>query len=213
MARRRVGRRTASLKRSATAFAPGQGRSGRTISWENLMNHPDPELLSVHFPTVVRTTGNFTERFVTLIPVLVTGSVITLERIRGSIDLIFDSSELATNFNTWSVTMSIQLVPIRDGAIDEPSILSPTNAGDLESNRFLWVRTYYPDTGLTITGPGALEQHTATWKPGLVDVKSRRRFDRSLWALIGTAECETGAITKHRNSGMLRALFRTYSGV
>ncbi len=213
MARRRRSFGKRSLKRSATAFAPGSGAAGRTISWESIMNHPDPEALSTHFPTVVRVTGVFTQRFVTLVAANVLASVVTIERVRGAIDVYFHSDELATNFNTFPVTFSVQLVPLRDGAIDVAAILSPTNAADLESNKFMWIRTYYPDTGLTITTPGPLEFHTSTAKPGKVDIKSRRRFDRSLWALIATVECETGAIALHRNSGTLRALFRTYSGI
>lgn len=144
-----------------------------------------------------------------MVPVNVTRGVVTLERVRGTIEIYFDVAELTSNLDNWFVHMSLQLVPARDGAVDAASALSCNNAADQESNRIIWQRLYTPDTGGTITSPGPLERHTSVFSGQEVDVKSKRRFDRSTWALALVYVCDNVADGIHLFQGNMRALFRS----
>ncbi len=134
-------------------------------------------------------------------------------RVRGELDVYFNSPELAVDFTNWPVHLQIQLVPTRNGVFDTTAILSPQNSADQESTRIVWQRVYMPNTGTTITGPGAIEFHTSDKKGMEVDIKVKRRFDRAEWALMLVAEVENGAVVLHQLSGYLRALFATADGI
>ena len=197
----------------ASAFAAGEDRKGKTLQWESLMNEGNPDFINNQLPTIVRTVGAFTTRALTLIPVNVTRGAVTLERVRGVLDVYFDEAETTASFNNWAVHMTLQVVAAADGTIDLPQCLSPANAADQESNKIIWQRLYYPRAGATITGPGAVEFSQSNYAGLEVDIKVKRRFDRSTWGLALVAECETNAFALHIFGGRLRALFRGSDGI
>lgn len=197
----------------ASAFAPSEDRKGKTLAWEDIYDSPIPEAITTNLSTAVRIVGVTQTRFLTLIPVSVTRGTVTLERIRGTLAVYFSVTELAASFDNWPVHYQIQLVPARDGAITTEAILSPQNTADQESNRILWQRSYYPKSGGTITGAGAVELHESNYSGIEVDVRVKRRFDRATWALILVADVETTAGTLHVVGGHLRALFRAADGI
>jgi len=199
-------------KKGATAFAPSVGRDGRSLGWESMSGaSPTPSAIATALPTNAQAAGGINTNFVTMLPQNLTRGVVTLERLRGHIAIYFSEVELAAAFVNWPVFMSIQLVPLHDGAIVNLAVLSSRNAGDLESNRFLWRRAYMPQRGTPIVGPGALQFDTHNGFE--VDVKSKRRFDRANWALILVADVEATAMTLHQISVEMRGLFRTADGV
>lgn len=177
------------------------------------MNEGIPEALNVQMPTIVRTVGAFTTRALTLIPVNVTRGAVTLERVRGEIQMWFSEAEITASTNNWPVHMTLQVVPTADGSIDLDSCLSPGNAADQESNRIVWQRLYYPIAATTMTAPGPVELFSSQHAMVEVDIKVKRRFDRSTWGLALVAECETNAFALHFMGGRLRALFRGSDGI
>lgn len=210
MARHR--RQRTGLKRPASAFAPGAGRDGKMISWEQLDSTNNPVGLTTAFPTLAFATGANQTRFTTLMPPNVTRGAVTLERIRGGISVFPGVVELAADFLNWPLMLTIQLVPLADGAILDAAVLSAKNSADMESNRIIWQRSYYPEGGGTITAPGALERHSCP-NNGDVDVKSRRRFDRAEWALLLTCDNDSSVSTATVISINLRGLFRAADGL
>ncbi len=213
MARFRRQRRPGLGKRPASAFAPSEDRKGKGIQWESILNIATPQALDVVCPTTVRTVGLFQTRIVTMIPPNVTRGTVTVERIRGNLQVYFNSTELASSLANWFVFASIQLVMVQDGGILSGAALSPGNAADQESNKTMWNRLYYPRAGTTITSPGAVEVHESDHVHLEVDVKVKRRFDRATWALALVLEAETTAMTLHLMGGTLRGLFRSSDGL
>ncbi len=211
MARYRRSRRTVG-NRPATAFAPGE-KGGKTIAWESLYQQFVPVALATAFPLTVRTTGANDTIAVAVIPGSVTRGTVTLERVRGQMEVYFSSTELAAALANWPVVISLQVVQLVGGSIKASSSLSPMNAADQESNKIIWQRTYYPRAGTTITSPGGLEVHESSYVGIEVDIKVKRRFDRATWALALVCEAEAGAQLLHLTSGFLRALFRTGDGI
>jgi len=172
-------RRFAGLRdKPATAFAPGESKRGKTIAWESIYSAKNQVPITSAIPNVVRAAGNFTTYQVSLIPINVTRGTVTLERIRGCMDVYFDSSELASNFENWTVFMQIQMAPARNGAFVNAAILSPGNSADQESNKIIWQRLYYPtsrhdhhcaerrrDARVHLRGPGNRCKGQATLRP------------------------------------------------
>lgn len=211
MARRRRQRR-GTLSKPAGAFAPAV-KGGRTIAWESINLTTTPIVISGAFPTLAFTTGLIATRFVTLIPENVLRGPITLERVRGQIHVWHGVTESAADLANWPIKISMQLAPLTAGVIQNSAILSSRNSADLESNRFIWKRDYYPRTGTSITAPGALEKLSSE-DHSEIDIKSRRRFDRATWALILTCDCDTSVQSIGTLVAInLRALFRTPDGV
>ncbi len=212
MAHRRRNFRSTS-KKGATAFAPSASRDGRTLGWESLSGPAVPPVIqSTVFNVSSLLVGSVNTRFVTLVPQNLTRGTITLERIRGHLAFYWDqANDLAVDLDRWPIMVGIQLVPLRDGAIQNPSVLSMRNAGDLESNRILWRRTYMPDTGTTITSPGAIERTGCRYNNIEIDVKSRRRFDRATWALVMSMDIDVDSVALA--SLELRGLFRSSDGL
>ncbi len=161
----------------------------------------------------MRVTGAVQTRFVSLIPVNVSRGVITLERIRGTFEVYFSSAEIADSLENWFVHLQIQLVPAENAAISVASVLAPSDSADQESNRIVWQRLYYPNSGTTITQPGALEMHTSTSAGMEIDVKVKRRFDRANWALALVYDCNLVSEALNLGCGQLRALFKSSDGV
>lgn len=213
MARRR---HRASLKKPASAFAPAQGGSGKTIAWEALAVDLFPISLDNAFPNVAAVAAGRTLRFRTLIPENVTRGTVTLERIRGQTlfwyqDILIDGNGEEQNI---VIPANIQLVPLSGGIVALDSVLNPRDSADLESNRIVWRHNYYPNfsdaSGVVFSGGRFYDIRPGTEH---IDVKSRRRFDRASWALIMAIEYDTVAETSQFAAVDLRALFRTGDGV
>ena len=136
MARRR---RRMGLSKPASAFAPAQGASGKTIAWKALAVDFFPISLDNAFPVVAAVATGRTLRFRTLIPENVTRGTVTLERIRSEVlawwlGILIDG---ATEEQHTVIPVNIQLVPVARGAISLDSVLNPRDAADLESNRII----------------------------------------------------------------------------
>lgn len=195
-----------SLKRPASAFAPGTGKDGRTLSWEYIFDAPIPSPLLTVIPSVARVVGGITTNFLTIIPVNVTRGAVTLERVRGTFGIYFEEPELAINLAGAVVHMQMQLVPARNGAIVNTAVLSPDNAADQESNKIIWQRIYYPLTGEALV-LGGNRFRASSYIGQEVDIKVKRRFDRALYALALVVEVEGAAGLVHMAYGGLRGLF------
>jgi len=113
--------------------------------------------------------------------------------------------------------MSIQLVQTQQGATG-PISLSSTNASDLDSSNFLWRKEYHPGVTnghietLSIFGaggdmPGTMFPHHD------IDIRVKRRFDRSQWALTFNTVSQLGAITEFACAFQFRGLFLTSGGI
>jgi len=199
-------------KQGPSAFAPAKLRDGRSLTWEQLAVTAVPATWNTEFVNLAHTSGTIATRFRTLLPQNVVRGTVTLERVRGTIQVFFDEDILGGDFNEWSLWLQLQLIPIQDGAIVNAGVLSPRNAADLESNRILWRRDYYPAAGTGIS-IGAATMRPATQNVLEFDVKSRRRFDRALWALAMVADMEVLGGGTHRISTDVRTLFRASDGV
>ncbi len=200
------------MNKPAGAFA-GAERAGKAIQWELIFGQSTPLNLNAAFPNLVRTVGVTETRMVAVMPVNVTRGVVTMMRVRGTIDIYFNSLELAAAFANWNVHMQLQVVPSRDGNLQTAAVLSPGNAADQESNRIIWQRDYLPRTGTTITSPGAIEVHESNYVGMEVDIKVKRRFDRAVWGLALVVDVEAAAADLHQVSGRLRALFKASDGL
>ena len=210
MGRRRFrGRAGGGRGRGASAFAPARS-GGRTIAWEALSVSVDVDSVQNQFPTVAFSDVDRRIRFVTLIPANVLRGPVTLERVRGSISA-WGSSDMLTVFDQWSTTVSMQLVPLRDGAIEAVSVLNDQNSGDLESNRIIWRHNYVPLVASPLVGPAAAAM--TSLGGGEIDIKSKRRFDRATWALILVCNTNVANLATVFFSLDLRALFRTSDGI
>ena len=198
------------MRRGPSAFAPSKLADGRSLTWEGLKVvkcwTPVNTALSVAF-----TVGTSTVLFDTLIPQNVTRGVVTLERIRGQMLTLFNNAAIVSEgFDAACLHASIQLLPIVEGVFDASLIIQPTNLLGLESNRLIWRRTWWPEFGNTLGG--------STFIPSMdrksdVDIKSRRRFDRALFALVLAVEVDTAVVTNIHVAYDFRALFRAPDGV
>ena len=200
------------MTKPASAFAGGE-RGGKSLQWEYIFDNPVPAPISTVVAANVRIVGTIQTRIVALVPVNVTRSVVTLERIRGHLEVFFSVAELTADFDNWFVHAQLQIVPARNGVMAAISALSPGNAADQESNKIIWQRFYVPEAGFTITSPGALELTSSSSAGMEIDVKVKRRFDRAVWALALVIDTNVDAKALHHMSCSLRALFRTTDGV
>lgn len=90
----------------------------------------------------------------------------------------------------------IQLVPVVDGGIDtnvnQNSFLQLANTANQENPRILWQRYRVLDRGLHDADTQGLAQAVFRWQSCyadcVVDVKSKRRWARSAWAMYYTLE-------------------------
>jgi len=200
------------MKKPASAFAPAMA-GGRTIAWEALGVFFTPQPLDVAFPVTSNVAAGITTRFQSLLPENVTRGTVTLERIRGRFFTLWDTAIIAAvnGEQMLAVPYLIQLVPIQDGTIALDSVLDGRNAADLESNRIIYRGTIYPNmpdaSGALVDAVRHYSQET------IIDIKSKRRFDRATWALIMSVSFDTVNEVKVRHGNSLRALFKSADGV
>jgi len=169
---------------TAGPFAPAV-RNGRALTWESLGQTQTPVDLPGQFVNNAFDAGIFRIRYAVLLPQNVTRGVVTLVRLRGSLVVYFPVADISQGTGPQSTFMetNIQLVPIANGVIQDEMILNPLNAADLESNRIIWRQNYTMEAradGALIASQRFYSQHEKTE----VDVKSKRRFDRALFALV-----------------------------
>jgi len=186
---------------------------GRTIAWEALGVFFTPVALPSAFPVTSNVAAGLTTRFQSLLPENVTRGTVTLERIRGRLYTMWDTGTIAgaTGAKFLAVPYLIQLVPIQDGIVALDAVLDGRNAADLESNRIIYRGTIYPNTndptGVLVDSNRVYTQET------IIDVKSKRRFDRATWALIMSVSYDTVEEVNIFHGNSLRALFRSADGV
>lgn len=188
-------------------------KAGRSLSWEALATTTDLENLTLQFINAAVVAGGFTSRFRVLIPVNVSRGPITLLRIRGRMLTTWTETMLAAASGTERVAVpyNIQLVNIRNGAIDPSGVLDPRSGADMESNRIIWRYTAYPTFGARGgVNVGATNVFTETYD---IDVKVKRRFDRATWALIMCVSYDSADEVLVDTSLDMRALFMTPDGV
>ena len=185
---------------------------GRTLSWESLENDNVPAILTAQFPNLAFLVGTFDVRYSVLVPVAVTRGAVTVERIRGEIRMYHEKAQISANIESWPILLMLQLTPVRDGVIVNEAVLDPANSADLESNRIMWRQGYYPQGGSDIT-QGTNLYHTDQECCPQIDIKSKRRFERSTWALIMTCRCLTISNDDHLCAQDLRALIRSADAV
>jgi len=206
--RQRVG------NRKASAFAPGT-KGGRALTWESLSIDVTTDGHDSVFNVLAFAAGGFDIRYQVLLPPNVTRGVVTLERLRMEWDTYFRSSALSLALpNAFTcIPWNIQLVPVRDGVIDDTAVLDPRNTADTENNAILarGLRTpLLTDTaGATI---GAVRSFNCRQDVAM-DIKSKRRFDRSLWALIMVCSGPSGLTLDWLHNIDIRALFLASDGV
>lgn len=205
--RGRRGPRRLSGSRGASAFAPARGRGGN-YQWEQLSITAGT--FSNVFGALAVTIGTFSIRGGVLMPENLTRGTVTLHRIRGSIDIWHRGATFGAAFEQ-VVSLGIQLVPVQQGAVVVGSLLSPRDAGDLESNRWLWRRTYAPGQLYTSVATSTVPLTAA--QPSELDVKSKRRFNRAMWALYLVCAVDVSDIANWEISTDLRGLFTSGDGM
>lgn len=192
------------MNRGPSAFAPGRGGGGRAISWESLALTTTPQEAVATFPTQV-TPGIRTRA---LLPGDVARGVVTLERVRGSIAVYFEQG--VNDLQFWSLDLMLQLIPLKAGGFVTSAVLNPRDGNDLESNRIIWRQRYYNPEAINIATVSGIANNFAF---DAIDIKSRRRFDRALWALHLVLAVGSGFESAARFHLDLRALFRSPDGL
>lgn len=209
-----MARRRRMSGQKASAFAPGM-KSGRTLTWEELVLETTADSHSVVFNNLAFAAGGFDVRYRVLIPPNVLRGVVTLERTKISwdtyfLDIAIDAA--GEGFRT-SMPWLLCLTPVRDGAIQDAAVLDPRNAADLENNAIIARGLRLPNLstpdGTTFLGA----RHYDGKNPVDIDVKSKRRFARDQWALILVTSVGGGTTTEYRHNLDIRALFRAADGV
>ncbi len=190
-------------------------KNGRTLGWESLSNTFQAEDIPVQFTSSAYITSGIQIRFRTLIPVNVTRGAVTLVRIHGQMQNFFDGPNMALLAGEGAAiaTYNIQLIPVRDGAIQATSVLNPRNSADLESNRILWRRSYTPRFSEAPLSNLDQDRVMSQMQTDVIDIKTQRRFDRATWALIIVSAFEATTEDDHRVGFDLRGLFRTTDGL
>lgn len=208
--RRFSGRR--SVRRGASRFAGATVSGGRQRNWISLSQ--EQSLGPAALPTATfaggsRVVGADTILFVTILPQnIASGGVVTVQRIVGNVwvyqEVVGSEGLLDTVLiNQQWLALSIQLVPIREGAISVEFPLDTNNASDLDSQNILW-RHYYgpaeqPSGALrTIANDGVANRGWVNIAPPTaIDIKSMRKWDRSQFALIFVCTCRTADLTDY----------------
>ena len=210
-------RRRRPVAKSATPFAGAMGRDGRSSNWESLAVDLTVQDLDVKFPNAAIVAGGITVRYKVLVPVNLTRGNVTLRRIRSSVWVMWEETlfNAAGGKGFFAVPMNIQLVPIRGGVIANEAVLDPRSAADLESNRIIWRRTWWPDI---VGANGVLAEPSERFRgcrdPDYqIDVKSQRRWDRAEWALIMAVSFDTVNEVNVEMATELRGYFTSNDGL
>lgn len=200
-------------------FAPAYAGRGRTLTWEGLANNVCGDSIRDVLPNTAYTTvipcqginQNFSVIYSVLMPGNLTRGVVTLERIRGSIQLFRELPTTSANFRYQTpIPMLIQLAPINEAAVPLASaILTQRLIAHVEDQRIIWKHEAYPHP---FSNTGSENTARVPWFPHgyELDVKVRRRFNRARWALVFSATVETVLLDNELDMFYyhLRGLFR-----
>lgn len=190
-------------------------KGGRSLSWESLAIDTAGNNHDVVFNNLAFTAGGSDVRYRVLIPPNVTRGVVTLERTRLIWETFFEGGAVALSdgISRFRVPWNMQLAAVRDGAIQDASVLDPRNAADQENNAII-ARGIRIGDGATNDGFAlAVDRYYQTKDGHDIDVKSKRRFDRALWALILVASSPAALTADWKHILDVRALFMAPDGV
>lgn len=196
----------------ASAFAPSQ-KGGRTLSWESLAKDTVGGDHNLVFNNLAFTAGGSDIRYLVLLPPNVLRGTLTLVRTKITWETWWGAVAIGTGAGSRLARMpwNMQLVPVRDGAIQDAAVLDPDNAADDENNAIIARGLRFAELGQEGT-LNSLER-VPTRQPIFYDVKSQRRFDRSLWALILVTTALAGTTSDMLHALDVRALFKAPDGV
>jgi len=222
--RRAFGRRRRAV---ASAFAPAKSGGGN-LTWEaagtTCWSTIDQVFGSKGTLYQVECDGepvDYRTYALVLIPINTNRGTVTLLRVRGYLGCAsknfgnVDQSELREQ----TVHFMLQLVPHEPtliNNIDATQLLSGNLATNQESNRIImqWIRTVGGEfvTQHSFTDPVAPNGDSVWFRE--IDVRTKRRFDRTQWALALTATTtEPGGFEVNRVFANFRMLFRTDDGI
>lgn len=132
------------------------------------------------------------------------GGIITLTRLVGELHVYIDETEA-----TQAIMAGFQLVPFRADSTVEPRFLF--DGDDCESKEWLW-RMHFPWYERGTMGTGDYHNRVTAQPDSHFDIKTQRRFDTGLYALVFSMAWETGtAVLLYSISG--RMLARTGTGL
>ncbi len=142
-----------------------------------------------------------------------------MTRIVGNIQLGTQLDVSATHRSAIAldpVVLSIQLLPIIDGVGAAANLMSPFNTSDIESSRIMWWRSYHPwntTAGSTVQVSGVPMAQTHDYTNSLIDIRVKRRFDRSRYALVLQFTALTVQETRWGIAFNLRGLVASTAGI
>lgn len=188
------------MNRGPSAFAPSRLPGGRTLKWESLANTAGQV-----WNTFFTNTEPGTSRARVLLPLDILGGVTTVERIRGWVWFHIPNTVIDASATDLGMNVSMQLCPIQNATLVTQAILNDTNAADKENNRFLGFWNIFPTGWNSI--PLTMDAVAGQAVTLEIDVKVRRRFDRSVWTLLLTTSAINVGIGTVTVAAELRALF------
>ncbi len=162
-------------------------------------------------------------RFVAILPQdIARGPTITMTRIVGHIQVAtqvinaFGGSDATPVVSTPNVNMSIQLLPVIAGVTSAASIVDPFNTSDIESSRIMWWRSYCAwhgpgSTHNAVSGEAMKQVHS--FNEGMIDIRTKRRFDRSRYSLVLAWTADTVTSVRWAVTFNLRGLIASTAGL
>jgi len=226
--RRTFGRRRGS-RTPAGAFAGGRFRDGRSIDWEQICgefcydtwNNVFPNAVADPIPLCDEQPFSLQRR--TLLPLNVLTSQYTIERIVGYFELAWAMGlidlTLIDELKVLPVATGIQLIPRTSLTTAAGSVLSPRDAADLESNRWMWLDYATPIRPWPEKVLGAAADDKIVIYRKDIDIRTRRRIDGANWQLDAVSiansafnKVVSGTDQLLRCNFVLRALLRSYEG-
>jgi len=152
---------------------------------------------------------------------IASGGEVTLVRIVGWVAvyerLAAAIVQNASTVSTQMLALNIQLTQIIHGAIGT-TFLDGEDANDKDSSNFLW-RHGYPSAGVTSTVQsfnflaGGGDQPAGMHPRTNIDIRVKRRFDRSAWALVFGMSVLNAEINEWGVAFSFRGLFLTSGGI
>jgi len=223
MARRRrrsFSRGSRGGQRGPSRFAQGK-RGDRTLEWIHLGAQLMPRRIALLFATG-EVVGTQNIAITTMLPQnIASGGEVTLIRIVGFVQvyerIAASAVQNAATPSTQMMGLNIQLTQIIHGAIGT-TFLDGEDANDKDSSNFLW-RHGYPSAGVTGTVgsfnflSGSADQPGGTHPRTNIDIRVKRRFDRSAWALVFGMSVLNAEINEWGVSFSFRGLFLTSGGI
>ncbi len=115
------------------------------------------------------------------------------------------------------LSMSLQLIPAVNGLSGVAFAKDTFNSSDLDSTNIVWKRMYMPgltNSNIRVNIPDAIGDYFALPTPDpKLDIKSRRRFDRSQWALALVASIDNGLLNQWGIAYSMRMLIQSSGGI